>query len=101
MKSLAPRRHPLVLLLLMALMSLAFALEGSQPGHTHEDGRLGLYNAECPLAKVAAFHADGWAPPSSLLGPSGEPAASLAVAPDVPAPRPWSGITDSRAPPLA
>ena len=101
MKSLAPRRHPIVLVLLMAVMALAFALEGSQRAHTHEDGRLGLYNAECPLAKIAAFHADGWAPPSPTLGPSGEPPASIAVASDVGAPSPSSGITDSRAPPLA
>src|SRR5262245_51298816 len=99
MKRLAPRRHPVVILVLMAVMSLAFALEGSQPGHTHEDGRLGLYNAECPLAKVAAFHAVGWAPPLPVLGPSVEPAASMAVASDVRAPSPCSGISGSRAPP--
>ena len=33
----------------------------------HENGRLGLYNAECPLAELAAVHADGWAPESLAI----------------------------------
>ena len=101
MKSLAPRRHPAALLLLMAVLALAFAVEGSQPAHTHENGRLGLYNAECPLAKIAAFRADGWAPPAPVVGSPLEPAAAVAVTPHVWAPSPSAGVADCRAPPLA
>lgn len=101
MKNLAPRRHPVALVLLMAMLALAFALEGSQPAHTHENGRPGLYNAECPLAKVGAIHTDGWAPPSPALGPPVEPAGSAVVPSHVWAPSPSTCFTDPRAPPLA
>ena len=101
MKSLAPRRHPVALVLLMAVLVLAFAFEGSQPAHTHEDGRPGLYNAECPLAKIAAMHADGWSPPTPALGPPVDPARIIVVTPHVWAPSPSTRFTDSRAPPLA
>ena len=49
-------------LLLLALVSLALGVEGSQPVHSHEDGGLGLYNAECPLAVLAAVHTAGALP---------------------------------------
>jgi hypothetical protein len=49
-------------LLLLALVSLALGVEGSQPVHSHEDGALGLYNAECPLAILAAVHTAGALP---------------------------------------
>src|SRR6266849_6470724 len=51
-----------VVLLLLALVSLALGVEGSQPVHFHEDGGLGLYNAECPLAVLAAVHTAGAMP---------------------------------------
>ena len=49
-------------LLLLALLSLALGVEGSQPVHSHEDGGLGLYNAACPLAILAAVHTAGALP---------------------------------------
>ncbi len=49
-------------LLLLALVSLALGVEGSQPIHSHEDGGLGLYNADCPLAVLAAVHTAGALP---------------------------------------
>jgi len=52
----------LVLALLLPLLSLAFVVEGSQPSHSHDDGQLGFYNAECPLAEVSAIHAVGQLP---------------------------------------
>lgn len=101
MKSLAPRRHRAVIVLLMALLAFAFALEGSQPGHTHEEGRLGLYNAECPLSQLAAVHTDGWAPPSLASASPAQITLGAVAAPRVWAPSSTASFTDSRAPPLA
>ena len=82
------QRHRAAIVLLVALLSFAFALEGSQPGHTHENGRLGLYNAECPLSQLAAVHADGWAPES--------PAVVTPKQIDVPTAGPSSGWAPAR-----
>jgi hypothetical protein len=88
-------------LLLLALVSFALVLEGSQPVHSHEDGRFGLYNAECPLAELAAVHADGWlSVPTSIVRPAQA---------DLPVcftsfswvPSQTFSLADSRAPPLA
>ena len=100
MKSRVPARYRTVILLLVALLSCAMALAGMQPVHSHENGRLGLYNAECPLAQLGAVHADGWAPPSPAVpSPS---LSSLHVALVAPgwAPNPPACLADSRAPPL-
>jgi hypothetical protein len=95
------KSHRAVIVLLLALLSFAFALEGSQPGHTHENGRLGLYNAECPLSQLAAVHTDGWAPePLAIVSPK-QVAVPVAVTSSDWAPSPSSSLTDSRAPPLA
>ena len=47
-------------LLLLALVALTLAVEGSQPLHTHAGGTAGLYNGDCPLAELATF--DGASP---------------------------------------
>ena len=101
MKSLGFRSHRAAIVLLLALLSFAFALEGSQPGHTHEDGRLGLYNAECPLSQLAAVHSDGWAPKPLAIASPRQVAVPVAFASSDWAPSPSSSLTDSRAPPLA
>jgi hypothetical protein len=89
------------IVLLVALLSFAFALEGSLPGHTHENGRLGVYNAECPLSQLAAIHADGWAPESpSVVTPRQIDGPAAVTSPGW-APSPSASLTDSRAPPLA
>jgi len=100
MKSPVSARSRTAILLLVALLSCAMALAGLQPVHSHENGRLGLYNAECPLAQLGAVHADGWAPPSSAV-PS-PTLGNLHVADAAPgwAPCPPASLTDSRAPPL-
>jgi len=101
MKSLRPRSHRAAIVLLLALLSFAFALEGSQPGHTHENGRLGLYNAECRLLQLAAVHTDGWAPESPAITSPKQIDVPVAVPSSDWAPSPSSSFTDSRAPPLA
>jgi hypothetical protein len=97
-------KHPatrVAVLLLLALVSLAMILEGSQPTHSHEEGRPGLYNAECPLAELSAVHVNGWVPaPVSIASPT-----SVVLPVVVTAvgwiPSPSLSLADSRAPPLA
>jgi hypothetical protein len=101
MKNLGLRSHRVASVLLLALLSFAFALEGSQPGHIHENGRLGLYNAECPLLQLAAVHADGWVPESLVIASPKQVDVPVAVAASDWAPSPSPSLTDSRAPPLA
>src|SRR5262249_39507124 len=100
MTSRVPARYQMVILLLVALLSFAMALAGMQPVHSHENGRLGLYNAECPLAQLGALHADTCAPPSPA-SPS-PPLGSLPTPPVAPvwAPAPPASLADPRAPPL-
>jgi hypothetical protein len=95
------KSHGAAIVLLLALLSVAFALEGSQPGHTHENGRLGLYNAECPLSQLAAVHADGWTPEAPAIASPKHVDVPVAVTSSDWAPSPSSSLTDSRAPPLA
>jgi len=101
MMSLRRLSHRAAIVLLLGLLVVAFAVEGSQPSHSHEDGRLGLYNAECPLAELSAVHTAGWAPePLAIASP--EPVAlPIAVTSSGWVPSPFSSLTDSRAPPLA
>ena len=71
MKRLSPGSHRAGVIGLMAVLAFAFAVEGSQPTHSHEDGQLGLYNAECPLAELSAVHIDAWAPaPLTIASPT-------------------------------
>jgi hypothetical protein len=101
MKSLRPRSDRAAIILLLGLLVVAFAVEGSQPSHSHADGRIGLYNAECPLAELSAVHTAGWAPePLAVASP--EPVAlPIAVKSSGWVPSPVLSLTDSRAPPLA
>ncbi|MBI1727261.1 MAG: hypothetical protein HYR50_08320 [Candidatus Rokubacteria bacterium] len=100
MKSLRPASHRAVIVLLLGLLALAFAVEGSQPSHSHEDGRVALYNAECPLAELSAVHTAGWAPePLAIAAP--EPIVlPIAVTSSRWVPSPCPSLADSRAPPL-
>ena len=84
---------------LLVLIALTLTVEGSQPAHTHASSTAGLYDSECPLAELAAFHG------ASPL-PESPPAVSVALADSAPAARsseqpPASPAkhTDSRAPP--
>jgi hypothetical protein len=101
MKSPRPGSHRAAIVLLLGLLAVAFAVEGSQPTHSHEDGLLGLYNAQCPLAELSAVHTAGWAPePLTIMWP--EPVVlPIAVTTSGWVPSPVPSLTDSRAPPLA
>jgi hypothetical protein len=100
MKSLRRLSHRAAIILLLGLLALAFGVEGSQPSHSHADGRVGLYNSECPLAELSAVHTAGWVPePITIASP--EPVAlRIAVTSSGWVPSPFPSLTDSRAPPL-
>jgi hypothetical protein len=100
MKSLASRGHRGTIVLLLVLLAFAFAVEGSQPAHSHEDGRLGVYNAECPLAELTAVHAPGWVPEPLAIESPELVALPVAVTSSGWVPSPFPSLTDSRAPPL-
>jgi hypothetical protein len=95
------KSHRAAIVVLLGLLSVVFALQGSLPGHTHENGRLGLYNAECPLSQLATIHTDGWAPESPALVSPRQIDVPAAVTSSAWAPSPSASLTDSRAPPLA
>jgi hypothetical protein len=101
MKSLRRLSHRAAIVLLLGLLVVAFAVEGSQPSHSHEDGRLGLYNAECPLAELSAVHTTGWAPEPLTIASPELVALPIAVTSSGWVPSPFLSLTDSRAPPLA
>ncbi len=101
MKRLRPRFHRAALVLLLAVLAFALAAEGSQPTHSHEDGRLGLYNAECPLAELAAVHPAGWAPAPITIASPPQTVLAVVLSSSGWAAIPSLSLTDSRAPPLA
>ena len=92
--------HRVAIIGLLVLLAFAFAVEGIQPVHSHEDGRLGVYNAECPLAELTAVHAPAWVPePLSIASPE-LVALQVVVTSSGWVPSPFPSLTDSRAPPL-
>ena len=101
MKRLWPWSHRAATVMLVAVLAFAFAVEGSQPTHSHEDGRLGLYNAECPLAELAAVHPAGWAPEPFTIEVPAQTVLAVAASSSGWVPSPSLSLTDSRAPPLA
>ena len=94
-------RALIALALALGLLALAFAVEGSQPSHSHAGGRVGLYNAECPLAELSAVHTVGWAPQPVTIASPEAAVLPLAAAFSGWVPSPVPSLTDSRAPPLA
>jgi len=100
MKSLRTGSHRAAIVLLLVLLGVAFAVEGSQPTHSHEDGRLGLYNAKCPLAELSAIHAAGWAPEPVTIASPELLALPIVVTSSGWVPNPFPSLSDSRAPPL-
>jgi len=88
-------------ILLVALVSLAFGVEGSQPLHSHSDGHPGLYNTECPLAALAAVHAAGALPVASASGWVGLIGLGTILATSRAAAAPLQSSASPRAPPLA
>jgi hypothetical protein len=84
-----------------ALVFFALLLMSPELLHAHRSGAVGLYNAECPLAEIAARHSDASLPselPIVPIGPSVETVPT--VGPDNAA---SSSVrfADPRAPPLA
>lgn len=100
MKSLRPLSHRAAIVLLLGLLALAFAVEGIQPSHSHADGRLGLYNAECPLAELSAVHTAAWAPEPLTIASPELVALAIAVTSSGWVPSPFLSLIGSRAPPL-
>ena len=101
MRRIRPASHRAGIIGLLVLLALALGVEGSQPAHSHEDGRLGLYNAECPLAELTAVHADGWAPaPVAIASPAQSVLAVVRTSSGW-VPSPSRSLSDSRAPPIA
>jgi len=85
---------------LLVALAVALPMEGSQPFHSHATGTAGIYNGDCPLAALAAFHGIGLpaATPAAAWGLLVAGAATLASGD-----RPFAPVarhTDSRAPPL-
>jgi hypothetical protein len=101
MKRVRPGIHRVAIIGLLALLAFAFAVEGSQPAHSHEDGRLGVYNAECPLAELTAVHAPAWVPQPLAIESPELIALPVVVTSSGWVQSPFPSLTDSRAPPLA
>ena len=101
MSRIRPGSHRAGIIGLLILMAVAFAVEGSQPAHSHEDGRLGFYNAECPLAELTAVHADGWAPQPLTIASPAQSVLPVSRTSSGWVPSPSLSLSDSRAPPLA
>ena len=100
MKRVRPGSHRVAIIGLLVLLAFAFAVEGSQPAHSHEDGRLGIYNAECPLAELTAVHAPGWVPEPLAIESPELVALAIVVMSAGWVPSPFPSFTASRAPPL-
>jgi hypothetical protein len=100
MRSIRPASHRVAIIGLLFLLAFAFAVEGSQPAHSHEDGRLGLYNAECPLAELSAINSAGWVPEPFTIPSPAPVALAIAVTSSGWVPSPSPSLTGSRAPPL-
>jgi len=85
--------------ILLAVLSLTQTIERSQPVHTHDDAAGALFNSECPLAALAAFH--GASPLPSAPSATGATHTSSVHAPcpcDGPSVEPVQH-SDTRAPP--
>jgi hypothetical protein len=89
------------LILLLTLVTMTLVVEGSQPAHSHSRDTVALYNAECPLAALAAFNG------ASPL-PESPPSTAIALVAGSPLPTPDERPATSparhsapRAPPLA
>lgn len=93
-----PRRFVLALLVVVVFAPLFTSPELL---HAHRAGTVGLYNAECPLAEIAARYGVASLPsappivaPWWTVGPAPAAAVAQILAP-------FARCTNSRAPPLA
>ena len=86
-------------MVLVLLVALSLIAEGSQSGHAHAAKSAGIYNAECPLAALAAFH--GSSLPSKPLTSAWIVLAAgvVAIARSERHPVSPTRLTDPRAPP--
>ena len=93
------RRRTIGVSVLLIAFALALPLEGSQLTHTHEADTAGIYNSDCPLAFLAAFHGAGLLPETPASGGIFISAVGVFIAQE----QFSTGLgprTDSRAPPL-
>jgi hypothetical protein len=86
-------------LVVLALLALSLGIEGSQPAHTHDAGTPALFNAECSLATLAAFHGTSPLPDSPQVARVAAAVAAPLVVPSEPYSAAPVRHTDSRAPP--
>jgi hypothetical protein len=95
------RVRALAIYVLVAFAALALPFEGSQPMHVHHGQAPGLYDGECLLATLTAFH--GLAPlPSVPVSVSfGLVVGAALVHASGPICAPLLRHTDPRAPPFA
>jgi hypothetical protein len=86
-------------MVLVLLVALSLIVGGSQAGHAHGGTSAEIYNAECPLAALAAFH--GSSLPSKPLTSAWIVLAAgvIAIAPGERNPVSPTRLTDPRAPP--
>ncbi len=93
--------HSRCVLPLLALVILGLLFTSPDLLHAHRAGTVGLYNAECPLAEIAARYGVASLPSAPpIVAPwwtvGSAPAAAVAQIPAL-----FARCTNSRAPPLA
>ena len=100
MSAFGSRFATVVIYVLIVLAALALPLEASEPIHVHYGEAPALYNAECVLAALAAFHGLGPLParPASVSTALAAGAAVLVATTGVV--NPLLRHTDPRAPPF-
>jgi hypothetical protein len=85
---------------LLVALAVALPMEGSQPFHSHEAGTAGIYNGDCPLAALAAFHGIGLPAATSATAWVLLAAGAATLASGARLFAPVARHTDSRAPPF-
>jgi hypothetical protein len=85
----------------LLLLALGFVFEGAEPAHTHDDGQLAFYNAECPLAALSAVHAVATGPGTPTSGWVAQVALVAFILAPGPAASSFLRFAHPRAPPLA
>ena len=89
----------LTVAMLVVLASLGLLIADIQPIHSHQAGQTSLYDAQCPLAALAAVHVDGPLPGPTTSGWVELAALGVVVASYRATPDSLLRLAQSRAPP--